>query len=462
MLFDIIVAFDHKRGIGSNNLLPWNLSNDLHRFKTITTNNIIIMGKNTWNSLPKKPLPNRINIIISSTLTDNNADYIFKTFEESLEYIKNNNNYKQKHIYVIGGSKLYETAINHSLCDKIYTTEIYNTFDCDVFFPNLPNKFKPIDASTFFFENNLHFRYITYSQFNWKVTVNHEEDNYLKLLYKIIDYGEKKHDRTNVGTHSLFGEMLTYNLTETFPILTTRKQFFRGIFEELMFYIRGQTNNDLLVDKGINIWTKNTTRDFLNKRGLHHLPEGDMGSTYGFNFRHFGGEYIDCRTEYKDIGFDQLTELIKTLKTEPNSRRLIITLWDPRNNKNAALPSCLCWYQFYISNDTYLNLQIYIRSSDYFLANNWNTCTGALLVHLICNTNGLTHYKPGVLKVVMGDTHVYNNHIDKAQEIRNREPKAFPKLIIKNTKNDITKFEWEDIQLIGYKYHPSVKVDMAI
>ena len=462
MSFNIIVAHDNKNGIGFKNKLPWNLKKDLNRFKDLTMDNIVIMGKNTWESLPIKPLPNRINIVISKTLKDDSVDHIFPTLNEAVIFTQLNQKCVYKQVFVIGGNQLYNEAINSMYCDKIYITEVYDDFQCDTFFPVLPKKFKPISVTKFYKENNIYFRYITYSQSGDKWKNNKEETEYLKLLYNIIINGENKVDRTGVGTKSVFFQSLIYDISDTFPLLTTRKQFLRGIFEELMFYIRGQTNNNILVEKGVNIWGKNTSRKFLDSRGLQHLPEGDMGATYGFNFRHFGGEYKDCNTNYEGVGFDQLHAIIETLKTDPHSRRLIISLWDPNNNQKAALPSCMCWYQFYVSNSNFLNLQIYIRSSDYFLANNWNTCTGALLVNLLCNTTGLTHYKPGYIKVIMGDTHVYKNHIEKALEIKDRVPKPFPKLVINNQKNDITLFEWDDIQLIGYKSYPSVKVDMAV
>lgn len=463
MLFNIIVAHDNNNGIGCKNKLPWYLQDDINMFKNITMNNIIIMGKNTWNSLPIKPLPNRINIVISSTLEDGRADKIVRSFNEALTYTEISSKCQFKQTFVIGGSHVYNIAVKHKCCNNIYVTEIYKTFECDTFFPSIPDKFRPTDVSKFNYDlnNDMYFRYICYSQFKWNWQ-NREENSYLTLLYHIILNGEEKIDRTGVGTKSVFGERLHYDLRDTFPILTTRKQFIRGVFEELMFYIRGQTNNNILLEKKVNIWTQNTTREFLDNRGLTNLPEGDMGSTYGFNFRHFGGEYTNCDTNYDGVGFDQLSYIIETLKTNPDSRRMIISLWDPNNNKTAALPSCMCWYQFYVSKKKYLNLVVYIRSSDYFLANNWNTCTGALLVHLICNTEGLSQFTPGEIKVMMGDTHVYKNHIQKALEIKDRIPKPFPKLLVKNIKSNITDFEWNDLELIGYKHNPGVKVEMAV
>ena len=200
--------------------------------------------------------------------------------------------------------------------------------------------------------------------------------------------GIKRGDRTGTGTLSTFAEVQKFNLRETFPMLTTKRIFFKAVFEELMLYLRGQTDNKILQAKNIRIWDGNTSREFLDKRKLYSYEEGDMGETYGFNFRHFGGEYLGCQHTYEKgkVGFDQLQNALDLIRNNPESRRIIITLWNPATEHKAALPSCLCWYQFYVNPyEKTLSLCINIRSSDFFLANNWNVCTGALLVHLICN-----------------------------------------------------------------------------
>ena len=189
-------------------------------------------------------------------------------------------------------------------------------------------------------------------------------------------------------------------------------------------------------------------RDFLDKRGLKNYQEGDMGETYGFNFRHFGGQYKGCQEKYtSNDGFDQLKYVIDLIKHNPTSRRIIINLWNPKTLNNAALPSCLCMYQFYV--DTIhktLNLQIYIRSSDYF-ANNWNTCTGALFVHMICSLIGVD-LSPGILTVVCGDAHIYKTHVTQVRENLSRQSYPFPKLIVQTRKNNICDFKWDDFKLL--------------
>ena len=285
---------------------------------------------------------------------------------------------------------------------------------------------------------------------------------YLDVLQKLYNLPNSRNNRTAVTTKSLFGFMWKYDLRETFPLLTTRRQYTRGIFEELMFYLSGKTDNTILTDKNIHIWDGNTSREFLDNRGLQHYPEGDMGETYGFNIRHFGGEYKDCKQDYTGVGYDQLENLVNLLKNDPTSRRMIITLWNPATVCKAALPSCLYLYQFYVNLEKReLNVMINLRSSDYYLANNWNVCTGAFFVHMLCNLEGLD-YTPGELTIVTGDTHIYENHSQAIWECMKRTPRPFPKLVVKNKKAKITDFTFDDMEIIGYHPYPNISVDMVV
>ena len=475
--FNIIVALSKKNnGIGLNNTLPWHLKKDLKYFKSLTTscvndtdiNGIVIMGRNTWNSIPDKfkPLSNRINIVVSNTLNnlnDYNNTYVCKSFDEALNFC---DSYQNLQIWVIGGQRLYNEAINHNYCSKLFVTEIYNNFECDCFFPTINSEFVLSKVSNFEEESNTHFRYLEYTNSNYYGIINQwynsVEEKYLETLQYILYKGSKRIDRTGVGTMSVFGLQFKYDLTDTFPILTTRRIFMRGIFEELMLYLRGQTDNNILVEKGINIWTGNTTREFLDKRGLNDYPVGDMGETYGCNFRNFGGDYVNCNTPVEN-GFDQLQYVIDLIKNDPSSRRIIINLWNPKTLHKAALPSCLCKYQFWVDSDNKkLNLQIYIRSSDYYLANNWNTCTGALFVHLLCNLEGID-LEPGELTVVTGDTHIYLSHIECVKENLRNTPRPFPKLLVNRKCKNIEDFEYSDLKLVGYyPCKTTLKPEMAV
>ena len=368
------------------------------------------------------------------------------------------------------------------MVDELYITKIYENFDCNINFlekdkyKTLIKKYDLINCSEFNKEycnlncKDLYFRYYRYKKtyINNKIYKNLYEYQYLNILSKILKTSNKKNDRTGTGTLSVFGEFLEYDLRNTFPLLTTKRMFFRGIFEELMLYLRGQTNNKILNEKGINIWDGNTSRNFLDKCGLTHYKEGDMGETYGFNFRHFGGDYMGCHYDYNlnekniDLGFDQIDNVLNLIKNNPESRRIIISLWNPKTNNKAALPSCLCWYQFHVNLEKKeLNLLINIRSSDFFLANNWNISTGALLCHIICNLNDID-LTPGDLKVVSGDTHIYLNHIKQCEENLLREPRPYPKLLINKKFDNIEDIEYENLNLIGYDPYPNIKAEMAV
>jgi dihydrofolate reductase / thymidylate synthase len=497
----LIVATDKNLGIGKYNQLPWKLKSEMNFFKNKTQSktpyytNIVIMGRNTWESIPEKfkPLKNRINIILSSNninLGKYQNTYYSKNVSNAINFI-NSLSINIGEVFIIGGQKLYHEILSNSdtelyNLDYIYQTEIYKDFDCDTFlydkkeYKKLVKHYDIIQCSEFQEESGIYFRYITYKKCITEMDLgpevkvhyalpfvpfkNEEEYQYLNILKKIIDCGIKREDRTGTGTISVFGETQEFNLRDTFPMLTTKRIFFRGIFEELMLYLRGQTDNKILNEKGLNIWNGNTSREFLDKRGLNHYEEGDMGETYGFNFRHFGGEYLGCSHQYEkgEHGFDQLANVIHLIKNDPTSRRIIISLWNPHTNHKAALPSCLCWYQFYVDTEREeLNLQIYLRSSDFFLANNWNVCTGALLVHMLCNLKGI-QLTPGILKVVTGDTHLYINHLDQVKINLERTPKPYPKLLIKEKKDNIEDFKFEDLELLGYNPYPGIKAEMSV
>lgn len=473
--YNFILALCKKNnGVGNNGNLPWpHISGDMIYFKKITENSIVIMGRKTWESLPEKhrPLKNRINIIISNSLNNEDIEkyentYISKTPEMALVKGTLLNPYSK--IFVIGGGDIYNYYLE-KLPNKIidvYVTEIYNTYKCDktIDYQKIKEMFKLIDVSTFQEDNNIHYRFLKYTErlSSIKEWQNIEENNYLYMLEDIIINGQKRINRTGTDTLSKFGVNFTFDLTDTFPVLTTKRMFVRGIFEELLFYLSGSTNNNKLVEKNVNIWNDNTSREFLDKRGLSNYVVGDMGETYGFNFRHFGADYLGCEHDYSDLGYDQLKNVIDLIKNDPTSRRIIINLWNPSTLDKAALPSCLFCYQFNVDIvNNRLDILLNMRSSDFFLANNWNVCTGAFLVHLICNLEDI-NLTPGKLHMMCGDTHVYENHLKAANEVLKRKTRPFPKLLVKNKRKRITDFTYDDIELLDYYPYKNIPVKMAI
>lgn len=288
---------------------------------------------------------------------------------------------------------------------------------------------------------------------------NEDEMQYLELTHRIIANGNKRLDRTGVGTLSIFGAQMRFNLrNNTLPLLTTKKVFFRGVAEELLWFIRGSTNAKDLQQKNIHIWDGNSTREFLDSAGFTDREEGDLGPVYGFQWRHFGAKYKTCHDNYTGEGIDQLTEVINRIKTNPTDRRIIMSAWNPVDIPQMALPPCHCLAQFFVA-DGELSCQLYQRSADMGLGVPFNIASYALLTHMIAHVTGL---KAGDFVHTTGDTHVYLNHVEPLQEQLLRRPKPFPTLHFKRTVQSIDEFQFEDFDVRGYEPYPSIKMQMAV
>jgi thymidylate synthase len=305
--------------------------------------------------------------------------------------------------------------------------------------------------------------------------MNTEERAYLDLLTKIINLGDERLDRTGVGTYSLFGSQLRFSLENNqIPMLTTKKMFSKGVIEELLFFLRGDTDTKILEEAGVNIWKGNTTRDFLDKRGLAYLPEGDMGKGYGFQWRNFGGQtYNNSSPHFWKImssppGTDQLLELIDGLQKDPFGRRHIITAWNPNQLDEMALPPCHILVQFYVSSDNKLSSQFYMRSVDSFLGLPFNILSYAILTRIVAQTVGMEAKE---IVFVGGDTHVYKNHLQQVVTQIGRNPHEFPTLTINANLSGgnidekiqaIENLKLENFVIEGYRSHPAIKAEMAI
>ncbi len=287
--------------------------------------------------------------------------------------------------------------------------------------------------------------------------MNQEEQNYLNLINNILTNGNERSDRTGVGTKSIFGTQLRFSLeNDTLPLLTTKKVFFRGIVEELLFFLRGDTDTKKLEAKGINIWKGNTSREFLDKKGLLDLSEGDMGKGYGWQWRNFGGDNFNYVK-----GVDQIANVIKSLKEDPYSRRHIVSAWNPQQLNQMALPPCHAFFQFYVHNDE-LSCQWTQRSVDCGAGLPFNIASYGLLTHIIAKTVGL---KAKEVIFSGGDTHCYLNHIDALKEQMKRVPNIFPTITInKKLTNiqDIENLRFEDFELKNYNPYSAIKMEMAI
>lgn len=291
--------------------------------------------------------------------------------------------------------------------------------------------------------------------------VNPEEVQYLELCKNIIENGVRRGDRTGTGTLSIFGAQMRFSLRDgTLPLLTTKRTFWRGVAEELLWFIQGNTNANDLAAKDIHIWDGNGSREFLDSRGLGHREVGDLGPVYGFQWRHFGAEYKDMHTDYTGQGVDQLAECIEKIKNQPEDRRIIMSAWNPADLSAMALPPCHMFCQFYVDTEkNELSCQMYQRSADMGLGVPFNIASYALLTHMIAHVTGR---KPGDFIHTIGDAHVYMNHIDALKEQLERPPRAFPKIRINPEKKHIDDFEYSDFEVIGYKPHKTIKMKMAV
>lgn len=434
-MYSLIAATNNLNGLGANNQIPWHNSADMAFFRTITNNKVVIMGHNTFKSIGKG-LKNRINVIISRSEVKSNdkSIHVFNSPNDAIYWL--DDNYPNIHKFVIGGSQIYNWFLENRYIYDIYHTRIDNNNVCDVFF-NLPKntkliKSEPLDDLAIMF---------------YYIIVNNEAVQIQNLIRQNLNSTESK-DRTSIGTYSQIGTHVKFDLSNnSLPLITTRKGFLRGIFEELMLCLRGQTDSTILEKKNINIWKPNTSREKLDLLGLQHMPVGDMGASYGFQMRHFGASYITCKTDYENKGFDQLNYVINELKNNPSSRRAVITLWNPADLNKMALPPCLYGYQFSIKNNK-LHCIMTQRSNDICVAGSWNVTNGALFTIMMAH---VLHVLPGSLTWNVADSHVYKNHVATALEELKRTPTIYPKLFLKSPPEDITQFNYYNIKLTNYK-----------
>lgn len=291
-----------------------------------------------------------------------------------------------------------------------------------------------------------------------------DEREYLQLIYDVMKEGVRCEDRTGVGTVSKFGAQIRFSLRDgTLPLLTTKKMFTRGVVEELLWFLRGDTDSKILEEKGVGIWKGNTSREALDRLGLTGYAEGEGGPIYGHQFRHFGGKWeIDDGSGKMRVlsdGVDQVEEVIRMLREEPNSRRIIINLWNPVDLEAMALPPCHMVYQFRVYNGT-LSCSMYQRSCDTFLGLPFNICSTALMTYIFGRLAGLV---PDEIVISIGDAHIYTNHLDQVKTQLRRSPLCFPKVkIAERGQKCVEDFRADDFVVMGYESHPAIQGQMAV
>ena len=278
---------------------------------------------------------------------------------------------------------------------------------------------------------------------------------YHELLKHILDTGTRHQDRTGVGTISAFGYQTRFDLREGFPIVTTKRVPFRWVAEELFWFLSGSTDERDLRARGVDIWEEWATPEQTARFGR---AEGDLGPVYGYLWRSFGGTYPETN------GVDQIARLVREIETNPNSRRLIVTGWNPETCDEVALPPCHTLFQFKVESGRTLHCQLYQRSADAFLGVPFNISSYALLTHLVAWVSGL---EAGDFIHTFGDLHIYSNHLEQVEELLSREPLPLPALEIMGADSlkgleGLLNFKWENLNLMSYKSYGKIAAPVAV
>ena len=285
------------------------------------------------------------------------------------------------------------------------------------------------------------------------------DEQYIDLIKNIIDHGYNENGR-NGNVKALFGATMRFDLTNNIiPLITTKKLAWKTCLKELLWFISGSTDNKILKKNNVKIWNDNASRDFLDSRGLHNLEEDDLGPIYGHQWRFFNAEYKNCSTDYKGKGVDQLQNIIDSLNdpNQRNSRRLLLSAWNPQQLDEMALPPCHVLMQFNVFDNDKLSVALYQRSGDMGLGVPFNIASYAFLTHLIAHHCNL---KPVEFIHFLGNIHIYSDHLEALKIQKNRTPYNYPKLIIKNKYENIDEYKFEDFEIIDYNHHPEIKMVM--
>lgn len=473
--FIIVAAIDANNGLSKNSVIPWKCRADMKHFKTLTTEtwtsktmNAVIMGRVTWETLPIRPLPGRINIVIGRTsVVDYENTYQFNSLYEAHQYLCERGDIEKQ--FIIGGARLYAETITRNWAQTLHLTRIPEDYDCDKFFPSLPSYW--IHEKTYMEDG------VRVDQYHNYYT-RHLEEQYIYQMRRLI------HLAPTVGrnglVHSDFQWNWTTDLKDGLPLFSTRRSFWKGICKELLFFIRGDTNSKHLEQDGINIWTGNTSIEFLESMKLRgpqrrtdfEYQQGDMGPMYGWVWRHYGAKYCGMDADYTGQGFDQLKDVVTKLITDPHNRRIMLTTYDPSKVSISVLAPCHgIVSQFYVREDQqagrYLDMYTYQRSADMFLGVNFNIPSHATLQYIVSLAVNMI---PGRLYYGFGDNHVYASHNEPLQTLLERTPNdRFPLLeILTKPEHPSQALEWieglkyEDFKIHDYRPQSGIKADMVV
>lgn len=483
LMYTALVACDEQWGIAKDSRVPWRANGvkcpaaalDAQLFVSQIAGRVVIYGAKTLRDMGGCLSTCAMNIIVSQKLTpdkikDRGAKFaIARDMDHAVQLAERAARNARATCVVLGGAEIYAWFSRAHLISEWHVSRIPGDWKCDLHVLNIAE-----NPAYHLAETRDHgglcveiYRY-----------VNHEEQRMLEILRELRakkEHGGPARQGRAAPCYSVFGRQLRFDLRAgRFPLCTTRRMFFRGIFEELMFVLRGSTNTVELEERGVNVWRANTRRSTLDSQGLQDLPEGDMGHSYGHSMRHFGAQYSTCREDYTGKGFDQLSYCISELRDNPMGRRAIISLWEPNHAHRAALPPCMYQYQFFvedngdkIGNNTNTNINAHSptlsamvtqRSSDYALAGAWNVASASLFLILLA---AHLNYAPGELIWNVGDCHLYaNNATEMVDTQLSRAPHSWPRLRVLFRPQKMTEWEFECLELVNYAPHGALNYEM--
>ena len=439
----LITAISKNGGIGLNNKLPWRCPDELVLFKQLTMNKTLIMGRKTVENLP---LLKGRKILC---LTNNKHKFKPRINGNDITFIDELPNISCDNTLIAGGSEVYRHALEKpEYISGIFLSQMKGVYDVDAYFPKC-------NLSNFLVKEITKYPDFTHYYMERETNL---ESQYIDLLNTIREQSNVRETR-NDKVYSLFNSNLTFDLREGFPLLTTKKMFYKGIIGEFLFFLRGDTDSSILSKQNIKIWEANSTKEFHEKNGLSY-KEGLIGPMYGYQWRFFNSDYHSISGKPLSKGFDQFAGVIQKIKDDPYSRRLIMTSYNPLQAKNGVLFPCHSLIiQFYCEDD-FIDMFCYNRSQDVFLGVPFNIASSAILLEVVANMTGRKARK---LHMSMGDVHMYQNHLSSVCEQVSKYRFKSPRLSInrKITIDNIDTISYADFELCDYSSHHSIKAKMV-
>ena len=447
-MIQILLSIDCNNGLLYN---QWKHDEEYITFNNIASGKTIIVDCEMAKHLQPIPSYNIICVVdnVFPPIDTLNNVVNFMNIHDLITLIQTDIN---EEYLIIGGCKFFDYICKIPLCiDKIHIMKSFDNYN------------RPIEMKNEWIDNFIITSKNVFNHHNHIILecTENGERQYLNLIHYIIENGVERKSRSG-DTLSVFKNDICFDLQNGFPLLTTKRMFIRGIIEEFIFFIQGHTNSNILSDKNVHIWDGNTSEEFIKDKGLPYA-KGIMGPMYGYQWRYYNAQYnIDDKGHpYKPSGgIDQLKNVIYLINNDPTSRRILMTVYNPLQSDLGVLYPChSIIIQFYVY-DEYLDMFCYNRSQDVGLGVPFNIASSSLLLHVISK---ITHKIPRYLYMTMGDTHIYNEHVDSLKEQLNRIPYKFPSITIPELSfSDINNLKSDDFIINDYNYYESIKMNMKV